>query len=97
MKCIAGCKIYTGHERYHHKDCPYYPESFSKRFDLLQADNARLRRVIRGALEIKSLWMRPLSQTVTIQQRDERKALWIMEKQFDQALKNKCRNSEDSS
>ena len=34
--CIAGCQIYSGNERKHHKDCPHYPESFSKRFDILR-------------------------------------------------------------
>lgn len=45
--CIAGCKIYSGHERKHHKDCPYYPESFSQRFDELQAENKRLKEIIK--------------------------------------------------
>ena len=33
MKCIVGCKAFTGGEIYHHKDCPFYPESMSKMFD----------------------------------------------------------------
>ncbi len=42
-KCVAGCKVYDGNETYHHKDCPFYPESFSERFDQLQTelDNAK--------------------------------------------------------
>jgi len=47
-KCIAGCKVYTGNEKYHHKNCPHYPESFSKRFDLLKAENKRLRDAIKN-------------------------------------------------
>lgn len=35
-KCAAGCKAYTGDEIRHHKDCIFYPESFSKRFDALE-------------------------------------------------------------
>ena len=30
MKCIAGCKIFTGGEIIHHEDCPFYPESLTK-------------------------------------------------------------------
>lgn len=37
MKCIPGCRIYDHGEIYHHKDCPHYPESFSKRYDNLKA------------------------------------------------------------
>ena len=33
--CIAGCQHFTGGEVYHHKDCPHYPESFSKMYDKL--------------------------------------------------------------
>ena len=36
-KCIAGCKVFTGNERYHHKDCPYYPGSMSELFDEMKA------------------------------------------------------------
>jgi len=32
-KCEVGCRVYTGFERYHHKDCVYYPESMSRLFD----------------------------------------------------------------
>ena len=37
-KCVAGCKNYTGYETYHHKDCPFYPDSFSERFDKLNSE-----------------------------------------------------------
>ncbi len=37
MKCVAGCKVFTGDEIQHHKDCPYYPESRSKMYDDLLA------------------------------------------------------------
>ena len=35
-KCQAGCKIYSGNEVKHHKDCIYYPESLSKMYDDLK-------------------------------------------------------------
>jgi hypothetical protein len=37
-KCVAGCMVYTGGERKHHKDCPFYPESFTKMYDDLKAN-----------------------------------------------------------
>ena len=37
-KCVSDCKRYTGYETYHHKNCPYYPNSFSERYDKLQED-----------------------------------------------------------
>ncbi len=43
MKCVAGCKRYTGHETKHHRACPFYPGSFSKRFDDLQAEIEKYR------------------------------------------------------
>ncbi len=41
--CIAGCKVYTGGEIYHHKDCPFYPESLSKIHDTLLDENRELK------------------------------------------------------
>ncbi len=41
-KCQAGCKIFTGGEIRHHKDCVFYPESFSKMYDDLQEENDKL-------------------------------------------------------
>ena len=32
-KCETGCKVFTGGEIKHHKDCPFYPESLSKKYD----------------------------------------------------------------
>jgi len=32
-KCQAGCKVFTGGEIQHHKDCAFYPESRSKMYD----------------------------------------------------------------
>lgn len=32
-KCCAGCKIYSGEETRHIKECVFYPESFSKMYD----------------------------------------------------------------
>jgi predicted nucleic acid-binding Zn-ribbon protein len=42
-KCVAGCKVYTGGEIRHHKHCPYYPESLSKMYDDLKAENDELK------------------------------------------------------
>lgn len=36
IKCVAGCKHFTGGEIKHHKDCPFYPESFSEMNDNLK-------------------------------------------------------------
>ena len=36
-KCEAGCKHFTGGEIRHHKDCVFYPESFSEMYDELKA------------------------------------------------------------
>lgn len=33
-KCESSCKIFTGGEIRHHKDCVFYPESFSEMYDL---------------------------------------------------------------
>jgi hypothetical protein len=35
-KCVAGCKMYEGGEIRHHKDCVFYPESFSEMYADLQ-------------------------------------------------------------
>ena len=42
-KCEAGCKIYTGGEIKHHKDCFYYPDSMSKTFDDMKAELKKFR------------------------------------------------------
>jgi hypothetical protein len=36
VKCVAGCKHFTGGELKHHKDCFHYPESLSKMYDDLK-------------------------------------------------------------
>ena len=36
MECVPGCTSYDGGEKKHHKDCPYYPDSFTKRYDDLK-------------------------------------------------------------
>ena len=54
-KCVAGCKAYNGFETYHHKDCPYYAESFSKRFDQSQSKVSELKRALRNIIGIKKL------------------------------------------
>lgn len=45
-ECVTGCKPYDGGERRHHKDCPHYPESFTKMYDDLNAENKRLREAL---------------------------------------------------
>lgn len=40
-KCVAGCMAFTGGELRHHKDCPFYPESFSKMYDDLKKELER--------------------------------------------------------
>jgi len=34
--CEAGCKVFTGGEIRHDKNCQYYPKSFTKIYDDLQ-------------------------------------------------------------
>lgn len=36
-KCVMGCMHFTGGEIKHHKDCPFYPDSLSRRLDELDA------------------------------------------------------------
>ena len=38
IHCVAGCVNYYGGEIYHHKDCPFYPDSFSRRYDELKSN-----------------------------------------------------------
>ena len=33
LECSPGCVWYAGRETKHHKDCPIYPESLTKRYD----------------------------------------------------------------
>lgn len=37
VKCVAGCSFYSYRETRHHKDCPHYPETFTKMYDDLEA------------------------------------------------------------
>ena len=37
MECVAGCISFKGGEIYHHKDCPYYEDSFSKMYNDLKS------------------------------------------------------------
>lgn len=62
-------------------------QCIAKERDELQAKLARCEEAIKGALAIKKLWLYPSSKTVTIQQRTEGSALRIMQKRFEQALK----------
>ena len=40
--CVAGCSFYSYHEAHHHKDCEYYPETFSKMYDDLKLKHESL-------------------------------------------------------
>lgn len=46
----------------------------------------RLTKAIEAAIRIKKLWLYPMEKSVTIQQRAEGEALWIMKRQLDEAL-----------
>ena len=37
MKCAAGCKHFSGGELKHHKDCPFYEDSLSKKYDEMES------------------------------------------------------------
>lgn len=44
LKCEAGCKVFYGGERKHHKDCVFYPDSFSEMHDALVKERDELRK-----------------------------------------------------
>lgn len=46
-KCIAGCKVFDGGERKHHKDCAFYQQSLSRIMDEQELIIERLKDVIR--------------------------------------------------
>ena len=35
-KCVVGCKAYSGGEMKHHKDCDFYPDSLSQKYDKME-------------------------------------------------------------
>lgn len=37
MKCVTGCKHFSGGELKHHKDCPFYEDSLSKKYDEMES------------------------------------------------------------
>ena len=49
-KCVPGCQTFYGGEKRHHKDCPYYPESLSKKFD------EQAERLKRAEIIIDDIW-----------------------------------------
>lgn len=55
LKCIPGCKWFSGGEIKHHEHCPHYPESFSKMYDDLKEkfDNVE---ILINALEHIGKW-----------------------------------------
>ena len=49
--CETGCKIFTGGEIKHHKDCQYYAGSMSEMYDNLQSEVKNLRlQIVRLSL-----------------------------------------------
>ena len=54
QNCEAGCKVYTGGERRHDKHCVFYPESFTKMYDELQADKAEILEALENLTEYGS-------------------------------------------
>lgn len=50
-ECQAGCKAFTGGEIRHHKDCVFYPESFSEMYDNVVEQNAQLRKQWQESVE----------------------------------------------
>ena len=52
MKCEAGCKVFYGGERKHHRNCVHYPESLTKLWHDTEAgylaEIERLRYVLEG-------------------------------------------------
>ena len=46
MKCDAGCVVFDGGERKHLKTCPFYPESRTKMYDDVIAENTKLRNAL---------------------------------------------------
>ena len=55
-KCQAGCKLYTGGEIKHHKDCLYYPESMSKTFDDMKSELKKLRVADVSRSDYNHIW-----------------------------------------
>lgn len=45
--CQAGCMVFSGGERRHHKDCVHYPESLTKIYADKDAELERLRHMVR--------------------------------------------------
>lgn len=48
-KCCAGCEMFAGGEIRHHRDCTFYPDSFSEMFD--NAEN-KIERLLAGYEQI---------------------------------------------
>ena len=48
--CVAGCKIFHGGEIKHHKDCPYYPDSLSQRYDEMKTELKKYKKEKRSPL-----------------------------------------------
>ena len=66
MKCVAGCKAFTGGEIYHHKDCPFYAESLSKMYDDLKKKVSRLeQRVSLASAPKEAVLLAKISQHVS--------------------------------
>ena len=47
-ECEAGCKVFTGGEIRHHKDCIFYPESRTEMYNNLKIENKKLKEVLKN-------------------------------------------------
>ena len=55
-QCEAGCMVFTGGERKHHRDCPYYPESMTKLWHDTEADYVAEIERLRTSLALETVW-----------------------------------------
>lgn len=48
-KCETGCKVFTGGEIKHHKDCCFYKDSLSEKIDILDANKLETKQLLMKA------------------------------------------------
>jgi len=53
-KCEAGCMIFTGEEIRHHKDCFFYKDSLSEKYDKMEKEIAELKKQVKDLKTSKS-------------------------------------------
>jgi hypothetical protein len=64
-KCVAGCKAYSGGEMRHHKDCDFYPDSLSKKYDELESQLEKERLKLNTDDPYKYVLTNPKGDTFT--------------------------------